>query len=288
MTLQKRVHSTAAAAAAVDTGHPVVRDTAINQVIHSANNTSSQDELNQHTASSTPPRQSVSINIHSSQPYSPHKKRSKQQPDTVLLMLILFLIFMATLTTLHNKIDQFERESQQQTRFLRKTIDNLLFDPMALPQYSNLHGRYTGCMLIDGRIAPHNYDEAIFVDKELDIVQNNGSGTNLVNRYRLREYDYEEVKGIVAGFENAFVYGAEPIVYDCHVKFRPGGASALDVHGFGVALNQFTLNNGGGVDVPKNVPAPPFMHGGINVINGTAVLIAQYWGELGSLIGARV
>jgi hypothetical protein len=103
----------------------------------------------------------------------------------------------------HQTINQFELESKQQSHLLRKTLDNLLFDYKALPQYPNLHGKYTGCQLINGMLAPHNYKDAVFVDKELDIV--NGSGSNLVNRYRLHDYDYDEVKGLVAGFNNAFV-----------------------------------------------------------------------------------
>jgi hypothetical protein len=79
----------------------------------------------------------------------------------------------------------------------------------------------------------------------------------------------------VAGFNNAFVFGAEPIVYDCHVKFRPGGANALNIDGFGVALDGITMKgddgSGGGGAVTN--------HAKIDVINGTAILIAQYWGE---------
>jgi hypothetical protein len=36
-------------------------------------------------------------------------------------------------------------------------------------------------------------------------------------------------KGLEAAFNNAIVYGFEPSVYNCHVKYRPGGAEALSL-----------------------------------------------------------
>ncbi|KAL3794593.1 hypothetical protein ACHAWO_005438 [Cyclotella atomus] len=232
------------------------------------------------TTNQTPIRQSIKIDIHSTQAYSPspHRIKHKRQNSTLPIMLILTCTFLTMLNLMHQKINQFQLEAKQQTLFRRQTLMSLLFDPKALPQYSNLHGRYTGCIFLNGMLAPHNYNDAVFVDKELDIV--NGSGTNLVNRYRLKDYDYEEVKGIVASFNNAFIYGSEPIVYDCHVKFRPGGANALDLNGFGRALEGITMKGvgGGGVNnyqVPLGIPPPP----SVGVINGTAVLIAQYWGQ---------
>jgi hypothetical protein len=267
--LQKRGQSAAAAAAAAAIDDPAKHSSNQNEQSLSPNG-------KQHVTSQTPLRQSVKIVIQPPQasfpsPHRVQRKTSKNQGNSLFIMPILLCTFFTMLTLMHQTINQFELESKQQSHLLRKTIDNLLFDYKALPQYSNLHGKYTGCQLLNGMLAPHNYKDAVFVDKELDIV--NGSGTNLVNRYRLHDYDYDEVKGLVAGFNNAFVFGAEPIVYDCHVKFRPGGANALNLDGFGVALDGITMkqDDGGGGAVTN--------HPQIDIINGTAILIAQYWGE---------
>lgn len=254
MALQKRAHGAANVQAPQDNpNHELLDVSSIN---------------NQHAIITTPA---------SSPSPSPHRKNktSHKHPNstdhTTLIMLILFCIFLTILNIMHHQIDQFERESQQQTHFLRRAIDNLLFDPMSLPQFSTLRGRYDGCLLIDGMIAPHNFKNAVFVDKDIEIV--NGTGTNLIQRQRLRAYDYDEVKGLVASFNNALVFGTEPVVYDCHVKFRPGGANALNLDEFEEALNFVSLGaDGKKVSVQNYGPE-------LKILNGTVVLIAQYWGE---------
>ena len=245
------------------------------------------------------PNPAVSSDIPSSPPV---KKRHRQHRALVLLTsLSLFVL----LILLHSPTDPFEPSFRphHHSRLL------LRFDPLSLPPQSHLHGKYSGCLLLDGHLAPHNFSSAIFVDKDNEVL--NGTGSQYIHRHRLPAYDYDEVKGLVVGFNNAFVYGAEPLVYDCHVKFRPGGANNLNVDGMGRALEEITLgvedgltleerkaaNDGNsssmnmygagmGWQWPSNVPMPPYYrhrHGGasgeIEMIHETAVLIAQFWGE---------
>ena len=261
----------------------------------------------------SPPKQAVLIDI---QFHSPPRVKKHRRPTLALLTTsLLCCLFLTTLTLfLHRQIVQFEHKTQKQHSRLRRTLNSLLFDPLALPPHSNLHGRYSGCLLLQGRLAPHNFTEAVFVDKDIEVVHKNGTGSKLIRRHRLRAYDYDEVKGLVAAFDNAFVYGQEPLVYDCHVKFRPGGANMLDVDGMGRALERVTLRAVDGFLVerkspawgagtgsmiynnimpgamtgwrlPSGIPPPPLYYrqssvsDEIEIINGTAILIAQFWGE---------
>ncbi|KAL3788675.1 hypothetical protein HJC23_001874 [Cyclotella cryptica] len=147
----------------------------------------------------------------------------------------------------------------------------MLFDPLSLPKFSTIKGRFDGCLVLDGWIAPHSFQGATYVEKTHGIV--NGTGSNLINRQRLEAYDYDEVHGLVAAFNNAFVYGAEPLVYDCHVVYRPGGADAMSLAGFEHVLKTRTLNINGSMRGYHGY-APK-----VNRINGTAILIAQFWVE---------
>ena len=172
------------------------------------------------------------------------KKHSKHKPDSMTITLFFFCVmFLTTMNSMHNSINQFEQETKAQTHFLRRTLDEMLFDPQSLPQHSTLKGRFDGCLVIEQKLAPHSFREAMFVDKDVEIV--NGTGTNLINRHRLRAYDYDEVKGLVAAFNNAIVYGLEPMVYDCHVKYRPGGAAALSLNSVQRVLNDVTIGYDG-------------------------------------------
>uniref|UniRef100_A0A7S0XMH7 Glycosyltransferase 61 catalytic domain-containing protein n=1 Tax=Erythrolobus madagascarensis TaxID=708628 RepID=A0A7S0XMH7_9RHOD len=49
-----------------------------------------------------------------------------------------------------------------------------------------------------------------------------------VQYVRLEQYDYDEVKGIAVIFRNAIVTGAESLVTDCSVVYRPGGGSNFE------------------------------------------------------------
>ena len=228
-----------------------------------------------------PPRFHTRINIHPAAISSLQATRrvktlrsagsTKEAADrgsaTTILILLFIILFIATLSIMHYEITQFEQETKEQTHFLRRTLNNTLFDPLSLPQCSTLKGRFDGYLMIDGQIAPHSFQDAVFVNKDIAVV--NGTGTHLVNRHRLRAYDYDEVKGLVAAFNNAIVYGAEPLVYDCRVKYRPGGAANLNLDNVQSALNTITIGN----------PQPQGHRPTINKINGTLVLIAQFWGS---------
>ena len=168
------------------------------------------------------------------------------------------------------QLDQYERETS--AHFIRSPVNNRLFDPRSLPPYSDLRGKYDGCLFVDGQIAPHDFNDSVFVSKDIGIV--NGTGTNLISHYRLPAYNYDEVKGLVASFNNAFVYGFEPLVYDCHVLYRPGGAADLNVNLFGMALGKKYNHN---YNIAKGIPPPPGTS--INAINGTVVLLSQFMGE---------
>ena len=73
------------------------------------------------------------------------------------------------------QIDQYERETS--AHFIRSPVINRLFNPRSLPPYSDLRGKYDGCLFVDGQIAPHHFNDSVFVSKDIGIV--NGTGTNM-------------------------------------------------------------------------------------------------------------
>lgn len=87
-------------------------------------------------------------------------------------------------------------------------------------------------------------------------------------------YNYDEVKGLVASFNNAFVYGNEQLVYDCHVLYTPGGAADLNGNLFEMALGKKYNHN---YNIAKGIPPSPGTS--INAINGTVVALSQFMDE---------
>lgn len=199
------------------------------------------------------------------------RKPSKSVDAATLMTILLFSVFIMISNVMHYKITRFDNETTSQTHFLRRPNTTMLFDTFSLPKFSTLGGKYDGCLLLDGWIVPHSFKDAVYVEKTAGIV--NGTGSNLINRHRLEAYDYDEVSGLVAAFNNAFVFGAEPLVYDCHVVYRPGGAEAMSLDAFEHMLSAHTLNIDGSAQPQGNHGYTPK----INIINGTAILIAQYW-----------
>lgn len=133
-----------------------------------------------------------------------------------------------------------------------------LFDDRALPPYSTITGRFDdGCPVGDTDFAFESSSSAIKIEKPNGILAN---GSGLINSVRLEAYDYDEIMGLVAAFDDAYVTGGEPVVYDCHVKYRPGGSPAK-----GKSWDLFSHKL---ATHPEKVVR----------VNGTAVLIAQFWG----------
>ena len=219
---------------------------------------------------STPPR-SIKLDVRSRQRHPPSSKIKNNASKLFARVTRITLFIVILLCTLHYQtIDQYEPE--RSARFTRPLVDDHLFDPMGLPPTSDLRGKYDGCLLVDGQIAPHHFRNSVFVSKDIEIV--NGTGTNLISHYRLPAYDYDEVKGLVASFNNAFIYGIEPLVYDCHGLYRPGGAADLNINLFEMALGRKYNHNH---NIAKGIPPPPGTS--INVISGTVVLLSQFMGE---------
>ena len=101
-------------------------------------------------------------------------------------------------------------------------------------------------------------NDAFVIDKDIGILS--PDNIDKINYVRLENYDYEEVKGLVAVFNDSFITGAQSIVHDCFVTYRPGGASNTahwnPFHAKYEVTETQTIN-----------------------INSDAVLIASFWGN---------
>lgn len=131
--------------------------------------------------------------------------------------------------------------------------------------HDNLKGSHQGC--IPG-LLNHHMEYAQQLLHDVPIVQRDvellelGPTQQLIQYQRLEAYDYDEVKGVVAVFQNAFVAGVESIVFDCKVIYRPGGSAAANWNAFAPHIA------GRLVDSTQHT-----------VVQGKVVMIATYWGD---------
>ncbi|CEP03012.1 unnamed protein product (mitochondrion) [Plasmodiophora brassicae] len=128
-----------------------------------------------------------------------------------------------------------------------------LLDPMSLGVGLDLPGplNHPGCL--------HGLDDALrglqyatTIEKDVGMTETPPDDPNMI--VRLPAYDYDEVKGMVVLFQNAYVTGHESIVYDCSIVYRPGGCE----------------------EGPWN-PYPTLADGPVSPIKGRVVLIAMFW-----------
>ena len=126
----------------------------------------------------------------------------------------------------------------------------------ALPSDFNIQTHpESGCK---NKITNDNLDlsQTIIVQKDTQLVTFTNDPP--ISYYRLTKFDYDEVKGLVAFFKDAYITGPESVVTDCFVVYQPGGS------GYGQDWNTFQYKT----DVKKDNT--------IN-INNDVISISSYW-----------